>query len=66
MPLSTRHKITDQLKAARKALATCQYHLEYIVSLAEGQSPYIEKNVPAVLLALKEMDDVLVAFREGL
>jgi len=66
MPLSTRHKIIDQWKAARKSLDTCFYHLQYMAQLSEGQSEHINTNLPHIVAVLKEMDNVLLAFRENL
>ena len=66
MALSTRQKIKSQWRAAKSALENCRYHLMYLYNLAEGESKFITKKLPPVLLALEEMDKVLDAFREGI
>ena len=63
---STRNKLRHQAEKVMKDLDRCQSHLKYLSELSGGESKYIEKHMPNLVLYVEVMKDIMKSFREGL
>lgn len=63
---STRNKLRHQAEKVMSDLDRCQGHLRYLSELSGGESKYIEKNMPGLVLYVNVMKDIMKSFREGL
>ena len=63
---STRNKLRHQGDKLIKSFDRQFEHLRYLQELSEGESPYIEENVPIITEALEFIRQSCIKFREGL
>ena len=63
---STRNKIRFQARSALDDLRRAQDHLGELTALSADTSPYIDDNLPVIMLALSAVIDTLDKFNEGL
>jgi hypothetical protein len=63
---STRNKIRFQGQEALSDLKRAQIHTTQLAALAADTSPYIDDNLPVIMLALSAVIDTLDKFNEGL
>jgi len=63
---SSRNKIRFQGKSALFDLKAAQTHLVQLGALADDRSPYIDDNLPTIMVTLESVITVLDQFTEGL
>ena len=63
---STRNKIRFQAHSAVDDLKRAQNHLGQLAALCNETSPYIDDNLPVIMLALSSVIATLDKFNEGL
>jgi hypothetical protein len=63
---STRNKLRHQAERAAASCEKIQEHLRYLDDLANGQSQYINENLPSLVLITDNLQQLLLQFREGL
>ncbi len=63
---STRNKLRFQSVSAVVNLKKAQIHLVQLAALAGDTSPYINDNLPVIIVGLKCVIDTLEKFDEGL
>jgi len=63
---STRNKIRFQAFSAMDDLKAAQVHLTQLAALGYETSPYIDYNLPVIMVALESVRVVLDKFTEGL
>jgi len=63
---STRNKIRFQAASAMDDLKAAQVHLTQLGALADDNSPYIDDNLPVIMVSLESVRIVLDQFTEGL
>ncbi|GAH94350.1 unnamed protein product [marine sediment metagenome] len=63
---STRNKLRHQAEKVMNDLDRCQGHLRYLSELSGGESPYIEKHMPDIVLMVDVLKKIIKQFREGL
>jgi len=63
---STRNKIRFQGHSSVDDLKRAQDHLIELAALAADTSPYIDDNLPVIMVALSAVIDTLEKFNEGL
>lgn len=63
---STRNRIRWQAKKAAEKISQAIVHLQYLDELAFGQSPFINQNLPNLVVLLSEVEKLMIDFREGL
>jgi len=63
---STRNKIRFQSIEALSDLKRAEIHLTQLAALADDTSPYINDNLPVIMLALSSVISALGSFDEGL
>jgi len=63
---STRNKIRFQAHSAMDDLKAAQVHLTQLGALGDETSPYIDDNLPVIMVALESVRVVLDRFTEGL
>lgn len=62
----TRTKLRFQVTKIIEVLERVEGHLKYIDDLAEGQSEYINQQLPTLTFLLEEIIKTVKLFREGL
>lgn len=63
---STRNKIRFQGRSSLDDLKRAQDHLTELAALAADTSPYIDDNLPVIMVALSAVIATLEKFNEGL
>ena len=63
---STRNKLRHQAEKVMNDLDRCQGHLKYLSELSDGESDYIEKNMPGMVFMVDGLKLIIKKFREGL
>lgn len=63
---STRNKLRFQCGKILNDLDRAQGHLKYLDDLAEGESAYINQQLPNLVSLVENMKVIIIAFREGL
>lgn len=63
---STRNKLRFQAEKAVKRLDESLAHIKKLDEMAQGESDYINENVPKIVLLYAQFRQTLVAFREGM
>lgn len=63
---STRNKLRWQVERAVGCIDRSVEHLARLDAIAEEQSDYINKQMPALIVMMDGVKDVLNRFREGL
>jgi hypothetical protein len=63
---TTRNKIRFQGKSALEDLRRAQEHLTGLAALADDNSPYINDNLPVIMLSIESVRVALSSFYEGL
>lgn len=64
--MTTRKRIKWQMRQAREMVDETLSHLHAIDSLAEEVSPYINANLPIIVLGLVTVKAAMDKFNEGL
>lgn len=62
----TRKRLRFQAKAAFKAILKAEEHLAKLDAFAEDQSPYINEQLPKIMVMMDGVKQVLTQFRDGL
>ena len=63
---TTRNKLRWQAEMAQSKVINALEHLRYLDELADGQSKYINDNLPLMVTPLTIYIQILEKFREGL
>lgn len=63
---STRNKLRWQVGKVIEHLVKAQGHFQFLDEMAEGESPYINDNIPLLVELIDEMIKTCNTFREGL
>ena len=63
---TTRNKLRFQAEKAIEDLDHSLGHIQTLDLIAERSSPYINDNIPKLVLLYEQFRQTLVAFREGL
>ena len=63
---TVRKRIKWQMRQAREKAEEIMVSLSAMDDLAGGNSPYIDKHLPVIVLGLSTVMDAMAAFNEGL
>jgi len=63
---STRNKVRWQAKKILDNINRIYEHLKYIDELAQGQSEYINENLPRLVKLFDGVESIITQFYEGL
>jgi len=63
---NTRNKLKFQAERIIERLVDCQGHLKFMDDLAEGQSEYLNQQIPILTTIFDGMINTVKIFREGL
>ncbi|MBA7636505.1 hypothetical protein ES703_44125 [subsurface metagenome] len=63
---TTRNKLRFQAEKAIEELDRSLRHIQTLDLISEKRSPYINGNIPKLVLLYEQFKQTLIAFREGL
>lgn len=66
MRRSTRNKMRWQLEKIQVKILSCLEHLDYLETLAQGQSQVVNEHLPQHKELLRKVHSVFIDFRDNL